>query len=189
MTNSEQQAIKDLLALFVVFNQLKRVADQAKNICEETVFAVTGEQKAPKVYNILFIDEDNSCLSQMAEAIASNQYPESGCYRSAGRNPAQQLDATLVSFLKKRGIVLADKSLAALGDLTHRDLAEQHVIVSLQGPVQSYISSVPFHSTALEWDLGPAPEAGNEQRIEELYREIALQIKDLMELLRGEGAS
>jgi len=188
MSTTEQPAIKDLLALFVVFNQLKRVADQAKNICEETVFAVTGDQKAPKVYNLLFIDEDNSCLSPMAEAIASNQYPQSGSYRSAGRSPAQQLDPGLVGFLRKRGIDLGDKRPAAL-DLTHRELAEQHVIVSLQGPVPSYISPVPFHTTALEWDLGPAPGAGNEQRIEELYREIALQIKDLMELLRGEGAS
>ena len=136
----------------------------------------------------IWIDEDNGCLSPMAEAIASNQYPESGRYRSAGRNPAEQLDPTLVGFLNKRGIDLAEKRPAAL-DLTHRELAEQHVIVSLQGPVQSYISPIPFHSTALEWDLGPAPEAGNEQRVEELYREIALQIKDLMELLRGEGAS
>ena len=48
---------------------------------------------------------------------------------------------------------------------------------------------MPFHTSALEWDLGAAPEAGNEHRMEELYREAALQIKDLLELLRGEGAS
>jgi phosphate transport system protein len=188
MANKAQPAIKDLLGIFVVFNQLKRVADQAKNICEETVFAVTGHQKEPKVYNVLFVDEDNSCLSPMAEAIASNQYPESGRYRSAGRSPAEQLNATLVEFLGKRGIDLGDKQPSTL-DLTHRELADQHVIVSLQGPVLSYVSPVPFHTTALEWELGPAPEAGDEQRVEELYREIAVQIKDLMELLRGEGAS
>ena len=62
--------IRERVALFVVFNMLKRVFDQAKNVCEETVFAVFGESKAETVYGILFIDEDNSSLSQIAEAFA-----------------------------------------------------------------------------------------------------------------------
>ncbi len=106
MANTAQQAIKDLLAVFVIFTQLKRVADQAKNICEETVFAATGEQKAPKVYNILFVDEDNSCMSQMAQAIAAKAYPDSGRYSSGGRNPAQALSPALVEFLRARGWIL-----------------------------------------------------------------------------------
>ncbi|MCB1033830.1 MAG: hypothetical protein KDD47_08365, partial [Acidobacteria bacterium] len=40
--------IGDLFALQVVLNRLDRVVAQAKNICEETLFAVTGETKAPK---------------------------------------------------------------------------------------------------------------------------------------------
>ena len=83
MTNQDRGKVKDVLAVFVVFTQLKRVADQAKNLCEDAIFAVTGEQKAPKVYKILFLDEDNS-KSRMAEAIARRNYPESGEYTSAG---------------------------------------------------------------------------------------------------------
>ena len=83
-----RRRIKDLFGLLVVFNALERVSDQAKNICEETVFAVTGEGKAAKVYNILFIDEDNSCQSQMAEAMARKSFPHAGRYTSAGRQPA-----------------------------------------------------------------------------------------------------
>ena len=39
---------KAVFALFVTLSQLKRVTDQSRNICEETVFAVTGETKEKK---------------------------------------------------------------------------------------------------------------------------------------------
>ncbi len=188
MENSGQQAIKDLLGIFVVFTQLKRVADQAKNLCEETVFAVTGSQKAPKVYNVLFVDEDNSCLSQMAEAIARNSFPESGRYRSAGRTPAAEPKASLLTFLAQRGVDLGGARPAGVPTL-HQEIAAQHVIVSLQGPVRDYFPHMPFHTAALAWDVGPVPEGDSLEQLEALYRELALKIRELMELLRGEGAS
>ncbi|HYQ72527.1 MAG TPA: phosphate signaling complex protein PhoU, partial [Gammaproteobacteria bacterium] len=103
MANDERDAVKNLLAIFAVFTQLKRVADQAKNLCEETVFAATGDMKAPKVYNILFADEDNSCQSQMAEALARKNYPNSGRYASAGRHAAPAAHPAMVDFLTSRG--------------------------------------------------------------------------------------
>ncbi len=189
MTNQERGKVKDILAVFVVFTQLKRVADQAKNLCEDAIFASTGEQKAPKVYKVLFIDENNGCKSQMAEAIARRNYPESGEYLSAGRQPATSLNPNLVSFLENRGQNLSDVQPSSLADLTERTISDQYVIVSLEGEVSPYLPEIPFHCTALEWDMGPVPEAGDDQGFENLYREISLQVKDLMELLRGEGAS
>ena len=191
MANDDRDAVKNLLAMFAVFTQLKRVADQAKNLCEETVFAVTGDTKTPKVYNILFIDEDNSCQSQMAEAIARKNFPESGHYTSAGRQPASELNPAMVEFLDSHGVSLADTARPSPIDMTPLELTTQHVIVSLEGPVKSYFEQTPFHTTPLEWDVGPAPghhdEAGI-KRLQELYRDTAVQVRDLMETLRGEGA-
>jgi len=191
MANTERDAVKNLLAIFSVFNQLKRVADQAKNLCEETVFAVTGDTKAPKVYNILFVDEDNSCLSQMAAAIARKNFPGSGNYTSAGRHPASALNPVMTGSLVSHGISLGDASPGPV-DMTPHELTTLHVIVSLQGPVKSYFEQIPFHTTPLEWDVGTVPEGGDAaqtgKRMEEIYRDIAVQIRDLMELLRGEGA-
>ena len=170
---------------------MKRVADQAKNICEETVFSATGDTKAPKVYNILFLDEDNSCLSQMAAAIARKNFPGSGVYTSAGRQPAAALNPAMVDFLDQHGVNLEDTRPAAL-DLTPLELTTLHIIVSLQGPVDSYIETIPFHTTPLEWDIGPAPTGGDTAEtskwLEEAYRNTAVQVRDLMEALRGEGA-
>ncbi len=90
MDNPDRESVKELLAVYAVLTHLKRVADQAKNLCEETVFAVTGETKAPKVYNILFVDEDNSGLSQMAEAVARKTFPGSGSYSSGGPQAGQR---------------------------------------------------------------------------------------------------
>jgi protein-tyrosine-phosphatase len=190
MANDDRDAVKNLLAMFAVFTQLKRVADQAKNLCEETVFAATGDTKAPKVYNILFVDEDNSCQSQIAEAIARKNYPGSGVYTSGGRHPAADLDPALAGFLEQHGMDPADARPKLL-DLTPLELASNHLIISLQGPVKSYFDQIPFHTTPLEWDVGPAPQGGDadgSKRLEELYRDIAVQVRDLMEILRGEGA-
>ncbi|MGD2056040.1 MAG: phosphate signaling complex protein PhoU [Gammaproteobacteria bacterium] len=191
MANEDREGVKNLLAIFAVFNQLKRVADQAKNLCEETVFAATGDTKAPKIYHVLFVDEDNSCLSQMAEAIARKYFPGSGVYTSAGRQPAASLHTAMTGFLEQHGIHLGDARPKAL-DMTPLELTTQHVIVSLQGPVKTYFEQVPFHTTPLEWDIEPAPATDDTQQankqLEAIYREIAVQVRDLMETLRGEGA-
>jgi phosphate transport system protein len=180
---------RDQLAIFIVLNQLKRVADQAKNIAEDTVFAVTGDTKAPKIYNILFLDEHNSLRSQMAQAICQMNFPNSGRYSSAGLTPAESVNQGLIEFLDGRGIALQDASIKAVSDITYDELVAFHVIVSLDNPISAYIEEVPFHTTALEWDVGPSPEENDGAALETLYRELAVKISDLMTLLRGEGAS
>lgn len=191
VSTNDQRQIKDLFAMFVIFSLLERVSDQAKNLCEETVFAATGQTKAPKIYQILFLDEDNSCQSQMAEAIARKAFPNSGHYHSGGRQPAEAVDPQMARFLEEHGIDIAGAGPKLL-ELVPQELAANHVIVSLEGSVRSYIDEVPFHTVALEWDAGPAPKGLDEtqtrQRFEEMYREISLQIRDLMEVLRGEEA-
>ncbi len=185
-----REKVKELLVVFMVLTHLKRVADQAKNLCEETVFAVTGEGKAPKVYNILFLDEDNSCLGKMAELVARKAYPASGSYSSCGRNPAAALNQHMVRFLENHGFDLTDARPVPL-DLTRAELVDKHVIVSLQGPVKSYIPQLPLHTTAIEWDVGSAPGGDIDQQAEQweaLYRDIATRVRDLMEILRGPDA-
>ncbi len=183
---------KDLFGYLVIFNMIERMSDQAKNICEETVFAATGEGKAAKTYRVLFLDEDNTSLGPLAEALARKTFPNSGEYASAGRQAGAKLDEALASFLSERGIDLEGVKPSTL-DLTPQELPDYHVIVSLQGPVTGYVEEVPFHTTALEWDVGESPAGGDAaqaaQRYEEIYRELAVQIRDLMTTLRGEEAS
>ncbi|MCU7852760.1 MAG: phosphate signaling complex protein PhoU [Candidatus Thiodiazotropha sp. (ex Monitilora ramsayi)] len=189
MANDDRERVKDILAVFVVFTQLKRISDQAKNLCEDTIFAVTGEQKKPKIFKILFIDEDNGCFSQMAEAIARQSYPGFGEYRSAGRNPVNSLDPKMISFLDNKGINHAQAQATAVSQLSEHEIFEQHVVVSLQGNFSSYLSTIPFHTSAMDWDIASSENPQGEQDYTKLYDEISLKVKALMELLRGEGAS
>jgi phosphate transport system protein len=186
LNNEQNLAVKDLFATFIVFSQLKRVADQAKNLCEETVFAVTGDQKEPKYYKVLFVDEENGLLSQLAEAIARINYPESDHFRSAGRVPKEQLDPRLSHFLEQHSTSLEEATYTAISDITPAELTEQHVIITLQGRCDHYFDKIPFHTSVLEWDITPESEIDSEQKMDMLYRELAIHIKDLMQQLRGE---
>ena len=180
---------KDLLALFVVFNMIKRVSDQAKNICEETLFTVTGEIKRPSVHSVLFLDEDNACLSQLAEAIAQKNHSGRARFASAGQTAAAAIDVGLKAFLEDLGFDLGmarPKPFSA----TPESLSAYFVVVSLDGPIERYAGKIPFHTSVLEWDLGPGPGGlegeALQARYTELYREISAHVRDLVETLCGD---
>jgi len=191
MSNPEESNAKSLLTTFTVFTHLKRAADQAKNLCEEAVFAATGKTKEPKVYNILFLDQDNSVASQMAEAIARKSFPASGNYSSAGPNPAGEVDRSVMSFLADLGVDIGTASPRAV-NFTEHELAEFHLVVSLQGPVSDYLPQLPFHTSGMEWDVGAGNigqgQAPGDEQLKTLYRELGSQISEMMHMLRGEDA-
>lgn len=188
MAEGDRTRVKDLLALFVIFNMIKRISDQSKNICEETIFAVAGESKQEKIHKILFLDEENSTFSPMAEAIAERLFPNSAYFHSAGRSPAASPDPDMVSFMTEHGFDMAAFRPAKLDT---DQLGEFFVVVSLQGPVRSYVPEIPFHTSALEWDVGATRRPGEdaERRFEELYRQISMEVRDLMDTMRGEAAN
>lgn len=189
MSSSQREKIKETLAVFVVFTQLKRVADQAINLCNDTVFVDVGEQEAPEVFKVLFVDEDNGCLGQLAEAIARKSYPESGRYRSVGLKTAAALHPGMVSFMQEHGLEVGALDIASLQDLSQHDLVQHHIIVCLQGDISDYFPLIPFHTSVLQWNLGPVPDDDDIEGIKNIYRDLVLHISDLMVLLRGEGAS
>jgi phosphate transport system protein len=187
----DPRPLKDLFALLVVFNRLDRVVAQAKNICEETLFSVAGETKAPKRYRVLFIDEKNDGHSQLAEAYARKAYPLSGEYRSAGWVPAEGLEPRCQLFMDAHGLDSSGLAPSLLEPI-HEELAHYHVIVSLVGDPRPHVPEIPFHTVLLEWDAGPSIEGLDQERaeklLEEAYERIAHQVRELMETLRGEEA-
>jgi len=184
-------SLTERFAVFSVYHRLERIADQAKNLCEQTIFTVSGEGKASKVYQVLFLDDDNSCLSQLAEVIARKHFPQSGKYVSAaGREPAETLSGGLKEFMDSHGMD-ASKAKPKAYDMTPAELNRFHVIVSLKAPVSTYIERNPFQTTALNWNLTSVPEdcACSDQDYESIHRELSVLIKDLMSLLSGEDAA
>ena len=185
--------VKDLFATLVIFSMLERVSDQAKNICEEALFALTGEGKPPKVYPILFLEKADACRSQLAAGIARKAYPNSGSYSSAGITPATRVDPLLGSFMEQHGLPF-DKVQPSRLDRITKPLSSFHAVVSLEGPISDYITEVPFNTVALEWSIpSPLPEDhSDEERLaayREIHQTISLNIRELLEILHGKEAS
>ncbi len=178
----------DTMIYLIIFTQLKRVADQAKNLAEQTIFVETGETKAPKVYRILFLDEDNSCLGPMAEMIAGKIFPDIGQYSSAGSHPADSLNPDMVTFMQERGFNLSTMAPQQL-DTSRKSLAHYHVIVGLHKKVLKTVVKIPFRTSALNWKDVNVPDSDDTEAWENLHKTLALHIRELLILLRGDEAS
>jgi protein-tyrosine-phosphatase len=184
--------LKELFVLQFAFRRLARIRDRAKNLCEETLFAATGEAKEPKVFRVLFLDERNDMMSLMAEAIARKGFPTSGHYESAGWKPAESARADVLSFLDRHGhdtSKLAPRSLV----VTPWELGTYHVIVSLEGDARERLPDTPFYTTLLEWEIDKTPQKADGQleelQLEGIYGELSLRIRELMRTLRGSAAN
>lgn len=180
----EQQTrpMKDLFALMATFNRLERVIHQAKNLCEETVFVVSGRTKGEKQFDILFVDGANAGASLLAEHFTRKAFPQSGQYRSAGWEAAEEVDPEFIAFAKTVGLELAQAWPTSYATVREQ-LDDFQLVIGIGEGVREKIGEVPFHTTVVHWEIDPTggPEA--------VYREITPRIRDLMELLRGEQAS
>lgn len=182
----DRMPTQDLFALLGIIHSLERVGGQAKNICEEAIFTVTGETKDPKVYRILFVDRHGTIRAPLAAAYARKAYPESGRYDTASWLPAREIDADLVAFLDARGAPAPDPLPQLLN--TDRDaLGRYHVIVGLDPGAREHIPEVPYHSVFVQWDLGESNGEGEEGLVN-LYRRVSAEVGALIEALRGSDA-
>ncbi|MBT8404705.1 MAG: hypothetical protein KJP18_12655 [Gemmatimonadetes bacterium] len=174
--------LRDVFGLLRILYLLKRVAEQAENVSELTVFAITGEEKPAKVFRVLFVDESNDRASQIAEAYARKAYPESGRYSSAGRTPAETLSHDLIQFMDGRGVDVRTARPTALTP-TGETPEHYHIIVVLSPEARDRLGEVPYRSTVVEWKIESDP-----QDLDALYKEVAIHVQDLMTTLAGPDA-
>ena len=179
-------------SLLTIFGRIERVSDQAKNICEEAVFAATGEVKAPKVYRILFLDRRNDLISQLASAIATKAFPDKGAFSSAGWDPADALDPRLETvadrFSLNLGRARPDRVFEELPDYP----IEYHVVVAINAADASKLPRIPYHTVLRRWDIPEvsATQAGEDAdaQLDAAVRELTAHIRTLMERLTGDVA-
>ena len=188
--HGREWAPMELAGLLRIFTKVERFSDQAKNIGEEAVFAVTGKMKDPKVFRILFVDERNDLASQLAAAVARKMYPRSGVYSSAGWATADELHPALKKVTKRFGIDLERTRPTPVGELDGFPTA-YHVVVQLNPPEEAKLAHVPYHTILQKWDLH-VPEQSRatvrDSDLDELARELTSRIGSLMERLRGPDA-
>ncbi len=183
--------LEALAPLMNIVNRLERVADQAKSICQETLYMCTGEylkHAGSDMFRMLFVDEDNSCLSQMAEAIGNLQQQPKFVFTSAGleRKP---VDATTMLFLRDKGLDISRASSKAVDQIPHLD--HYQIIVALAKDAQRVFPPPPTKAVCLDWSIpDPSQVKGSSEEVraayEETYKFLKAHIRDLVQAILGD---
>lgn len=164
--------------IFAVLTVIKRVGDQSKNICDQTVFAVRGIAKLPKIYRVLFLDQPGSDLAQLAVAIGLHNFSETVEFTAATPGESRGPSGELLEFLGEAGLPDEELETEQLEGLAH-DLDRFEVVISLNGKYGDYIERMPFHTSGLNWPLDSAADLTGQ------YRDLRNRITELVELIAG----
>ncbi|MEE8529092.1 MAG: PhoU domain-containing protein [Gammaproteobacteria bacterium] len=188
LADGSDRTAREMVALFAAFSLLKRVTDQAKNIWEQTLFAVSGESKEPRPYRVLFLDRSSGALSRIAAALAGKHYPDVCHFTSAAKMETKLPAKPIKKFMDEHGIDGSGIEVTPMEALKH-DLPAFDVIISLQGPVRDYMTMIPFHASAFEWKITAPLEKGSDEevngRLEEIYRDLMPKLEELANTLAG----
>ena len=171
--------MKDLFAMMAIFNRLERVLHQAKEICQQTVFTVTGQTKPHKTFDILFVDNRNAGASVLAEHFAKKAYPEAGTFESAGWDTADAVDEAYVAFGDTIGLNLVNEEPRHFGG-QRSELREYDIVIDLAGGVHKHVKQVPFHTVLLSWRLEDRKDPAA------VYKQLVPRLGELMLTLRGD---
>ena len=183
--------IEVLMALVTVARRFERATDQAKNICEETLYMCTGEyvkhHGGGGVLRILFVDDANNCLSQMAEAIAYSLKKPQFVFSSAGLAPHPIAEPT-TRFMAQKGIDLSRtvaKSVERIPNFEH-----YQIIIALSPGARRLLPTRLTKTVGLDWQIpDPSATAGSEAQVAQAY-ETAFQflthnLQDLLAAMLG----
>ncbi|MBI4325708.1 MAG: phosphate signaling complex protein PhoU [Chloroflexi bacterium] len=183
--------LEALTPLMTIARRFERVSDQAKNICEEVIYLCTGEEtkhKGVEAYRVLFVDEQNSCGSQMAEAIGNALGRPEFIFTSAGLHP-KPIDPATASFLREKGLEIArhtSKTVAQVPNLEH-----YQIVVGLATEAQKALPPPQRKTVYFSWAItDPSTVQGDAPAVrkayEETYQFLQDHIRDLMEAILGD---
>ena len=178
--------------LQTIARRFERVADQAKNICEETLYMCTGEymkHKGAEVLRVLFVDENNSCRSQIAEGIANSINRNGFVFSSAGLE-ARAVDWRTVEFLKEKGIDISRQSSKSVSQIPNLD--HYQVIIALAKNAQRIFPPPPTKTVGLDWNIeDPSTRPGSLADVRDAYERtfqyINTHVHELVQALVGDN--
>lgn len=172
-------SLRELFGRLTTISQIERVSDQAKNLCEMVVFAVSGETKERRPMRLLMLDERDDGPTQLALAIGRKYFAGRATFDSAGLEPARAIDDAFSRFMDESGL---DGSGLDPSGITWPEEAwsRYDVILSLDGPPERYVDDIPFHTVAFDW----TPEATNLDP-KGWYRYLHERLDSLVTILRG----
>ncbi len=180
LRKKSKRPLKDLFMLLGIFISLERVSDQAKNVCEETIFVVDGEPKRRKKFRILFVDRANDRTSQLVEAYIRKAFPDAGWYASLGWEPAAEVAPEAMQLARERSLDMGGAIPQPLSDEIER-IGRFDIIVGLEPGALELLEPMPYHTVFLDWS--GEEESGFEGR----WLELTGKVRNLMAVIRGPG--
>jgi len=186
-----QLVVPEMLEPLVnIGRRFERVADQARNVCMETIYMCTGEYaKHPgaETIRILFVGEHNACRSQMAEAIAQSLGQPKFTFSSAGVDP-RAIDPRTIAFLKEKGLDVSRMAPKAIHQVPNLDYYQ--VTVGVAPEARQAFPRTPRKMVYIDWSIDdPSRVEGSPEEVRAAY-EAAFQflsshVRDLVGAVLG----
>ena len=187
----EQKILPEMMEPLVnIGRRFERVADQARNVCMETLYMCTGEYaKHPgaDTFRVLFVGEHNACRSQMAEAIAQSLGQPKFVFSSAGLDP-RAIDPKTFAFLKEKGFDALH--MAPKGTDQVPNLEYYNVIVGVAKEAQQAFPRTPRNLVYVDWSIDdPSRVEGSPEEVraayEAAYAFLSRNVRDLVGAVLG----
>lgn len=170
LRKEEKIPLEALTPLLTITRRFERVGDQAKNICHEVLYVCTGEymrHKGSEVFRLIFVDDTNSCLSQMAEAIAVSLNTRNVVFSSAGVS-ARPLDWRTVEFLGEKGLDISRNTPKAVDRVPNLD--HYHVVIALSSQAKKVFPPAPTKTVGFDWNMeDPSNRPGSLAEVRPAY--------------------
>ncbi len=178
--------------LMTIVNRFERVADQAKSICQEVLYMLTGEyykHRGSDVYRVLFVDEHNSCRSPMAEGIGNALKQPGFVFASAGLEPRESVDGATAFFMNGKGIDISRHKPHALDQVPNLD--HYQIIVALAEAARKVFPPPPNKGVCMDWSVkDPSTVHGTADEMnaayEQTYQFLRAHIQDLVKAILGD---
>jgi len=171
--------------------RFERVADQARNVCMETIYMCTGEfAKHPgaETIRILFVGEHNASRTQMAEAIAQSLGQPRFVFTSAGLDP-RPVDPRTIAFMKEKGFDLSRAAPKAIFQVPNLD--HYNVIVGVAAEARQAFPRSPRKMVYIDWSIDdPARASGSPEEVRSAYETafefLSRHVRDLVGAVLGD---
>jgi phosphate transport system protein len=191
LVQSNRLPLAALTPLLTIARRFERVSDQAKSICQETIYICTGEYSkhyGAQQYKVLFVDDHHGCLSRLAEAIGRGLGRSDFEFASAGIT-AQPLPPDAAELLRSKGIDSAQPQPRDLRNVA--DFSQYHLTVALTPGAKRELPAPSRKAVQLEWSISdPCANSGSpEQRkvfLETASRALTQQLSHLISSLYPE---
>ncbi len=180
----------DLLDILMsIVRRFERVSDQACNICMEVLYMCTGEYaKHPgsEFFRVLFVDYQNSCLSQIAEAVALDCKKDNFIFSSAGVVPTP-IHRETIDFMKSKGIDISRNAPKAVHQVPNLD--HYQIIIGLDDEARKAFPSCSPKVVFLDWTVADPLKAATADEKNDAFEKafifIKEQINDLVQAISG----